>query len=74
MSRRLAWASTSVQIVGVFLLSSRLAEPEVAFWVLMAGSVLGAAAALLADDMALLALMVAFCLSNIVGIARWWHA
>lgn len=67
----LKWFGTAAQIIGVFALSGRLADPAVAFGIMLAGSSLWMFAAWRAFDGAAFALNLAFSISNIVGIRSW---
>lgn len=71
MNELLKWAGTAAQVVGVFMLSSRLAEPVAAFVVMLVGSALWMLAATIARDWPALVLNTAFTASNALGIARW---
>lgn len=69
---RLKWIGTLFQIAGVFALSARLAPPHIAFAIMLAGSLLWFAAAVRGRDAPAAALNLAFSVSSLVGIVRWW--
>lgn len=68
----LKWIGTGLQVVGVFMLSSRLSAPWPAFAVMLAGSVAWSVAAARGREWAAMALNLAFTVSNVVGIWRWF--
>lgn len=71
---RLKWAGTAAQVVGVFLMSSRVTDPYVAFSVMLVGSVIWAVAAWRSREWSAVALNIAFTASNVLGIWRWLAA
>lgn len=67
----LSWIGTALQVVGVFLMAGRLAEPAVAYAVMLVGSMSWSVAAAARRELAMMVLNVTFVASNIVGIWRW---
>lgn len=67
----LKWAGTVAQIAGVFALAGRPVEPSIAFGVMLIGSSIWVAAAVAMREWSVLALNLAFTVSNVLGIWRW---
>jgi hypothetical protein len=65
------WTATLFQLVGVFALASRQADPQLCYAVMLVGSVSGIFAAGIDRNRALLLLNSGYTLSNIIGIIQW---
>lgn len=65
------WLGTGAQVVGVFALAGRLVPPSVAFGIMLVGSLAWSVAASAMRERAMLALNLAFTLSNLIGLWRW---
>jgi hypothetical protein len=70
----LKWVGTTAQIVGVFALAGRVVPPFVAFGVMEVGSVAWLIAGGIMRDRSIIALYLAFTVSNVLGLCRWWHS
>ncbi len=67
----LAWAGTTLQVVGVLMLSSNLFNMQLVFSTMLVGSLVWFTVAVKRADWSLAALNAVFVISNIVGIIRW---
>ena len=65
------WVGTAFQLLGVFALAARQADPQLCYGVMLVGSLSGIAAALLDRNRALVLLNLGYTLSNIIGISQW---
>lgn len=66
-----SWLATGLQLVGAFLLASRLASPPVAYALMGGGSIGWGLIAATRRDWPLAALNVGFTALNLLGWVRW---
>lgn len=68
---KVAWIGTSLQVIGATMLASHGVEPEIAYVVMLPGSIINLGVALGRRDGPQIPLWAVFVGINFIGIFRW---